>query len=116
LIVTSVLKTKKISYFKKKGIKIILIKSLKTKNDFINLFNILKKYGYNRILIESGLIFLQKLIKDNLIFNLYMFQSCTRLGKSGKNNISSSFIKKLKLKKKLNVNLNGEKLFKIKIR
>ena len=116
LIVTSVLMTKKISYFKKKGIKIILIKSLKTKNDFINLFNILKKYGYNRILIDSGLIFLQKLIKDNLIFNLYMFQSCTRLGKSGKNNISSSFIKKLKLKKRLNVNLNGEKIFKIKIR
>ena len=115
-IVSSISNNKKISYFKKKGIKFITLKSLNSKNDFINLFKILKKYGYNRILIESGLTFLEKLIKNNLIFNLYMFQSSNQLGKNGKNNISNNFIRKLKLKKRLNVNLNGDKLFKIKIK
>ncbi|MBD1172542.1 bifunctional diaminohydroxyphosphoribosylaminopyrimidine deaminase/5-amino-6-(5-phosphoribosylamino)uracil reductase RibD [Pelagibacterales bacterium SAG-MED05] len=115
-IVTSVSKGKKIFYLKKRGIKIISIKSLDSKNDFINLFKILKKYAYNRILIESGLIFLEKLIKNKLIFNLYMFKSSTSLGNNGKNNISSNFIKKLKLKKKINVNLYGDELFKIKIK
>ena len=115
-IVTSVLRGKKISYLKKKGIKIISIESLKDKNDFINLFKILKKYGYNRILVESGLVFLNKLLKDKLIFNLYMFQSSTKLGKKGRNNTSNNIIKKLKLNKKIKVNLNGDSLYKIKIK
>ena len=87
-----------------------------SKNDFINLFKILKKYAYNRILVESGLIFLNKLLKEKLIFNLYMFQSSTYLGKNGKNNTSNNLLKKLTLKKKINVNLNGDKLFKIKFK
>ncbi len=116
LIVTSVLRGKKISYLKKKGVKIIPTKSLDSKNDFINLFKILKKYAYNRILVESGLIFLNKLLKEKLIFNLYMFQSSTYLGKNGKNNTSNNLLKKLTLKKKINVNLNGDKLFKIKFK
>jgi len=116
LIVTSVLKSKKISYLKKKGVKIIQIKSLKNKNDFINLFKILKKYGYNRILVESGLIFLNKLLKYKLIFNLYIFQSFIKLGKKGKNNISNNIIKNFKLKKKIKVNLNGDSFYKVKIK
>ena len=115
-IVTSVLRGKKISYLKKKGIKIIPTESLKDKNDFINLFKILKKYGYNRILVESGLVFLNKLLKDKLIFNLYMFQSSTKLGKKGRNNTSNNIIKKLKLNKKIKVNLNGDSLYKVKIK
>ena len=115
-IVTSVLRGKKISYLKKKGIKIIPTESLKDKNDFINLFKILKKYGYNRILLESGLVFLNKLLKDKLIFNLYMFQSSTKLGKKGRNNTSNNIIKKLKLNKKIKVNLNGDSLYKVKIK
>jgi len=115
-IITSILKSKKISYLKKIGIKIIPIKSLKNKNDFINLFKSLKKYAYNRILVESGLIFLNELLKNKLIFNLYMFQSSIKLGKKGKNNTSNNIIKKLKLKKKIKVNLNGESLYKIKIK
>ena len=115
-IVTSILKNKKISYLKKIGIRIIPIKSLKNKNDFINLFKILKKYAYNRILVESGLIFLNELLKNKLIFNLYMFQSSIKLGKKGKNNTSNNIIKKIKLKKKIKVNLNGDSLYKVKIK
>jgi len=115
-VVTSSLNSKKISFLKKRGVKIILSHSLESKKDFINLFKILKKYDYNRILIESGLVFLNKLLKDKLILNLYMFQSSAKLGRNGKNNTSNNFIKKLKLKKKINVNLNGDKLYKIKIK
>jgi len=115
-IVTSILKSKKISYLKKMGIKIIPIKSLKNKNDFINLFKSLKKYTYNRILVESGLIFLNELLKNKLIFNLYIFQSPIKLGNKGKNNTSNNIIKKFKLKKKIKVNLNGDRIYKVKIK
>ena len=97
-------------------IKIILVDSLKNKKDFTNLFKILKKYAYNRILVESGLIFLNRLLKDKLIYNLYMFKSSMRLGKKGKNNTSNKLIKKLKFKNKIKVNLNGDELYKIKIK
>ena len=86
------------------------------KKDFINLFRVLKKYAYNRILVESGLIFLNKLLKENLIFNLYVFQKSSKLGRYGKNNTSNKFLKKLTLKKKVNVNLSGDKLYKIKFK
>ena len=115
-IATSVLKSKKISYLKKVGIKIIPIKSLKNKNDFINLFKSLKKYAYNRILVETGLIFLNELLKNKLIFNLYIFKSPIKLGKKGKNNTSNNIIKKLKLNRKIKVNLNGDNLYKVKIK
>ena len=45
-----------------------------------------------------------------------MFKSSKRLGNNGKNNTSNTFIRKLKLNKKINVNLNGDDLYKIKIR
>ena len=116
LIVTSISDSKKISYLRKKGVKIILIESLDSKKDFINLFKILRKYAYNRILVESGLIFLNKLLKENLIFNLYVFQKSSKLGRNGRNNTSNKLLKKLTLKKKVNVNLSGDKLYKIKFK
>ena len=116
LIVTSNSKNKKISYLKKKGIKFIKINSLNKKNDFINLFKNLKKIGYNRILVESGLKFLNELIKNKLIFNLYMFKSSTNLGNNGYNNAPVNFIKKFKILEKINVNLNGDELYKVKIK
>ena len=116
LIVTSKLNSKKISYLRKKGVKFISIKSLDNKKDFINLFKVLKKYAYNRILVESGLIFLNKLLKENLIFNLYVFQKSSKLGRNGRNNTSNKLLKKLTLKRKVNVNLSGDKLYKIKFR
>ena len=114
-IITSNLKSKKISYFKKKGVKIVFIKSLKSKFDFISLFKILKKYGYNRILLESGLIFLNALIKNKLILNLYVFQSSKKLRKFGSNNSTVNFIKNMNLTRKIKANLNGDNLYKVKV-
>ena len=83
-IVTSILKSKKISYFKKKGIKIIFIKLLDNKSDFMKLFAILGNFGFNRILVESGLLFLNQLLKNRLIYNLYLFKSSKMLRKKVK--------------------------------
>ena len=58
LIVTYKKNQKKINYFKNKGIKVMFISSLETKENFLLLFKKLKQLGYNRILVESGLVFL----------------------------------------------------------
>ena len=42
--------------------------------------------GYSRILIETGLTFLNVLIKNKIIHDLYIFKSNKKLGKYGKNN------------------------------
>ena len=115
LIITSIKENKKKTYLKKMGIKFLYINSLFTKNDFIYLFKKLKKSGFNRILIETGLNFLNVLIKNKLIHNLYLFKSSTKLGKKGSNNASVKFIKKLKINKKIKVNLNGDQLYKVKL-
>ena len=115
LLVTTINKCKKISFLKKKGVKFIQIKSLKSKKDFLNLFQFLKKRGFNRILVESGLLFLNQLISNKLICNLYLFKTSTNLGKYGFNNTAISFIKKLKTFKKIKVNLYGDHLYKIKV-
>ncbi len=115
-VVTVVNKSKKIAFLKRKGIKMIYVKSLENKNDFINLLKTLKNYNFNRILVESGLIFLDKLIKNKMIFNLYIFKSSNFLKKKGKNNISNKFIKKIKLTNKIKVNLNGENIYKVRLK
>ena len=116
IIVTSVLQRKRLSFLKNKGVKIIFVKSLKIKADFISLFKIFKKFGYNRILVESGLIFLNTLIKNELISNLYIFKSSKKLGRIGNNNSTNLLFKKMNLKKRIKVNLNGDNLYKIKIK
>jgi diaminohydroxyphosphoribosylaminopyrimidine deaminase/5-amino-6-(5-phosphoribosylamino)uracil reductase len=116
LIVTKITKSNKILYFKKKGLKFIFVNALDDKTDFINLFIKLKKLGYYRILVESGLIFLNELMKKKLISNLFMFQSSVRLGKKGSNNTSNNILKKLKLNKRVKVNLNNDNLYKINIK
>ena len=116
LIITSNLDKKKIIFFKKIGVKIIFIKSLKEKRDFMHLFKILNKHGYNKLLVESGLSFLNTLLKDKLIFNLYVFKSSKKLGRMGFNNTTKNLIKKMSLNNKIKVNLNGDKLYKVKLR
>jgi len=115
-IITSVYEKKKIEYLNKFGVKIIFVDHLKSKSDFIKLFKTLKDLGYNRLLVESGLIFLNELLKKNFINNLYMFQSAEKLKKKGKNNASSKILQSFKLNNKINVNLNGDNLYKIRIR
>ena len=116
IIITCNIKYKKLSFFKKKNIKIIYIRSLKTKKDFSNLLLLLNKHQYQRILVESGLTFLNTLLRNKLISNLYLFKSTDILGKKGKNNASINTLKKIKLKNKIKVNLYGENLYKIKIK
>ncbi len=103
-------------FLKKKNIKIIYVESLNTKEDFHILLKKLKKLDYQRILVESGLTFTNSLLKKKLISNLYVFQAAIKLGSKGKNNASIKVLKKFKLTNKIKVNLNGDNLYKIKIK
>ena len=74
------------------------------------------KIGKGRVLVESGLVFLNQLFKYKLINNLYLFKSNKFLNLNGYNNISINFIKKLKIKNKINVNLDNDELFKVRVK
>ena len=109
---------KKKSFFIKKKIRIIHLNSLKNKKDFLILFKKIFEIGKRRILIESGLFFLSILFKYKFVNNLYVFKSNLILKKSGHNNTSIKFIKRYKLNnnKSVNVNLENNQLFKIRIK
>ena len=68
--------------------------------------------GYCRVLFETGLTFLNSLLKNKLINNLYVFQSNNLLNNYGKNNSSPEFLKKIKISKKIKVNLNNANIYK----
>lgn len=102
---------KKIKNYKKIGYNIILINSLENKKDFEKLNKKIYKMGYSRMFIETGLTFLESLIKSKVIDELYIFKSINKLGKKGKNNISVNYLKKFS-PKLLTINLNGDKLYK----
>jgi diaminohydroxyphosphoribosylaminopyrimidine deaminase / 5-amino-6-(5-phosphoribosylamino)uracil reductase len=114
-IITKCTDKKKLLFYKKINYKVITIRSLNTTDDFHFLFKKLFKLGYSRILFETGLILLNELIKNNLLNNLYLFQNNKKLGKNGNNNISSSFLKRMNLRNIIKVNLDDDKLYKIKI-
>ena len=61
------------------------------------------------MLIETGLTFLNYLIKNRMIHDLYIFKSNKKLGKNGKNNNTSNYLKKIH-PKLLTINLNGDNL------
>ena len=103
---------KKIFNYKKLGFKIIMVNSLKNKEDLNKLYKYLYKIGYTRILIESGLTFLNYLIKNKMMNDLYIFKTNSNLGEKGKNNDTSAYLKK-KFSKQVTINLNDDKLFKI---
>ncbi len=105
-------KNKKISYLKKRGVKVITMKSLVNKDDFTKLFFIIKKMGYHRIFVETGLTFLNFLIKNKFLKSIYIFKSSTYLKKLGFNLPKSNLLKKIALKNQINVNLFGDKLYK----
>ena len=109
-IITNKSNLKKVGIYKKKGYKFIFLNALKDKKDFILLYKKIYKLGYSRVLLETGLIFLNTIIKNKLIKNLYLFKSNQNLRKTGKNNISSNFLKKIRFKP-ISINLNGDKLF-----
>ncbi len=113
---TSSKNKKKIYNLKKRGIKVNIINSLKNKKDFKKFFLILKEKGYSRIFVESGLTFLNFLIKNKFLNNIYIFKSKNILNKAGINYSSSKIIKKINLKNLINVNLFGDKLYKEKLK
>ena len=116
LLFTSSKNKKKIFFFKKKGLNIISIKTLDKKNDYKNLFFNLKEKGYSRIFVESGLTFINFLIQNKFINNIYVFRSDTNLKKRGINYSTSNIIKKIYLKNKVNVNLFGDQLYKERLK
>ena len=95
---TCIKKNKKISYFKRKGIKIIFFNSLKNKEDFNNLFMYLKKINFTRVFVESGLTLINFLIKYKFLNNIYIFKSNYKLNKQGINYSNSNKLKKNKFK------------------
>ncbi len=115
-IITSSNNQKKISFFRKKKIKIINFDNLNNKKDFMKLFEKLFELGKRRVLIESGLIFLNQLFKFKFINNLYLFKSNRSLKTKGFNNSNNDFIKKIKIINRVNVNLQNENLFKIRMK
>ncbi len=110
-LITSKININKSLTYKRLGYKIILINQLKVKNDFILLFKKIYRLGYSRMMIESGLTFLNNLLKNQIIHELYIFKSKQTLGKNGKNNNTSNLIKKT-YPDLLTINLNGDNLFK----
>ena len=110
-IVTNRNNKKKIPIYKKLGYKIIFVNRLKNKKDFKLLSNKIYKKGYSRVLIESGLTFLNFLLNFHLINVLYIFKSNNKLSKNGKNNDTTANLKKISTKL-IQINLNGDKLLK----
>ena len=102
---------KKTIFYKKLGYKIILVNSLENKQDLFLLFAKIYKLGYSRIFVEAGLNFLNTLLRNKIIKDLYIFISGRKLGKNGKNNGSLKYFKKF-LTKKTTINLNDDKLYK----
>ena len=67
--------------------------------------------GYSRVLVESGLTFLNSLIKNRLIDDLYIFKTNFNLKKKGKNNTTLKYLKSIS-SKPMSINLNNDKLSK----
>ncbi len=110
-LVTSKINSKKALVYKKMGYKIILLNQLKSKSDFYLFYKKIYNMGYARILIEAGLTFLNNLIENKLINDLYIFKSDHKLGKNGRNNHSSKSLRKIS-PKLVTINLDGDKLMK----
>ena len=102
-------------FFKKKGFKIFFLNKRTNKDSFEKLLKTLKRKKFSRIFLESGLKFLSFILNGNYISNLYVFKSNKSLKRYGINNINPSFLKKIKLKRKINVNLLGDNLYKVKL-
>ena len=116
ILFTSTKNSKKILYFKKKGLKLFVVNSMEKAKDFEDIFYILKKRKYSRILIETGLTLLSFLITKKFVNNIYIFQSNYSLKKFGINYVDAKMIKKIRLKNKIDVNLDSDKLYKEKLK
>ena len=102
---------KKIKWLKKHNIKVIKLQKLDSKEDFGKLFQYFMKLKYSRIFVESGLTFMNFLMKSNFLSNIYIFKTNLNLNKNGINNSSNKLIKRIKLKNKLKVYLENDNVY-----
>ena len=117
-ILTTVNNFSKEKFFKKKGVNVIKLKKNNSSIAELNsVFFIIKKLGFSRILVESGVTFIDQLIKYSLIKNFYLFRSSANLREEGLNNINPIYLKKIIFSKKneIRVNLVEDKLYKVQI-
>ena len=105
---------KKINFLKKRGTKLIKIN---TENDnyfdLKKIFKIIYDIGIHSILIESGKIFINKILSKNLFNEFYLFMSNRSLRNTNKVNISDvkrSLNIKFKSKNLVNTYLDKDKL------
>ena len=110
-LITSKNNSSKTLAYKKLGYKIILINKLEDKRDLNLLYKKIYKIGYSRMIVEVGLTFLNNLIKNKMIHDLYIFKSNKKLGKNGTNNNTTKYLRKT-YPKLLTINLNGDNLLK----
>lgn len=103
-------------YLKSRGFKIIKLKKMNNRNDYKSVFNKLRKLGMTRILVESGIKFLNFLLLEKFVHNLFIFKSHHSLKKNGTNYLDSKFSKNLNLSNKIDVNLFGDLLYKIRLK
>ena len=113
---TSTSNKRKEKYLKRKGIKVIKIKKMKTYKDFKEILFKLSNFGFSRILLETGLSFLNFFLLGKIVQNLHIFKTNSSLKKNGINNTTSSLIKNIELKKKVKVNLFGDSLYRVNLK
>ncbi len=89
---------------------------MSSKHDYIFLFKSLLNLGFSRILIETGLTLLNYFLKNKFINEIFIFKTKFNLKKKGLNFSSNKEIKKIKLKNRLNVNLNEDLIYKEKVK
>ena len=108
---TSKINQNKIKWLKKNKVKVIITKKMKSKEDFNKLFQSFIKLKYSRIIVESGLTFINFLMINELINNIYIFKTNLNLNKKGFNNSSAKLLKKIRLKNKLKVFLDNDNVY-----
>ena len=105
-------------YLKDRGIRIIRFsQNYKADQHLIKMFYFIKKLGFHRILIESGITFLNQMLRFKMIKNFYLFKTPINLKSKGSNNSNILLIKKLKISKKnkIGVNLKEDSLYKVQL-
>ena len=104
---------KKIKSLKKKGIKFYKISSDADGNlNLLETLLLLKKIGFSRIFVESGINLITSFLKKNLVDDFKLFISNNKLRKNGSGNAKNVLNKFLKNKKfnKDTINLCGDAL------
>ena len=113
------IRDQKILYLKK--CKINLVRFPLSKDENFNLKDVLlkiKKLGFSRIFLESGLKMTTHFLKNELIDDFKLFVSNKKIGKNGNNSFKENMKYLSKRKELLNENiyLYGDKLFSYRIK